>query len=59
MRSHRLPKPDRRRALELLADCPHDSNAKIGWEATITSVNFRVKGGIWLVRADGKKIKRW
>jgi hypothetical protein len=34
------------------------ANAKIGWEATITSVNFRVKGGITLVGREGKRIKR-
>jgi hypothetical protein len=34
------------------------ANAKIGWEATITSVNFRVKGGIALVGREGKRIKR-
>jgi uncharacterized protein (AIM24 family) len=32
--------------------------AMIGREATITSVNLRGKGGIALVRADGKKIER-
>ena len=36
----------------------NDSNAKIGWEGTITSVNFRVKGGIALVRTNGEKIER-
>jgi hypothetical protein len=40
--------------------CPlkgsHDST--IGWEGTITSVDFRVKGGIALVSVDGKKIER-
>ena len=46
-----LPGPDEVRTA-------NDSNAKIGWDATITSVRFRVTGGIALVRADGKKIKR-
>jgi hypothetical protein len=36
----------------------NDSNAKIGWAGIITSVNFRVKGGIALVRRNGKKIER-
>jgi hypothetical protein len=36
----------------------NDANAKLGWAATITSVNFRVKGDIiTLVRNDGKKLK--
>ena len=46
-----LPGPDEVRMA-------NDSNAKIGWEGTITSVNFRVKGGIALVRTKGEKIER-
>ena len=46
-----LPGPDEVRMA-------NDSNAKIGWEGTITSVNFRVKGGIALVRTNGEKIER-
>jgi hypothetical protein len=34
------------------------ANTKLGWDATITSVNFRVKGGLTLVRSDGERIKR-
>jgi hypothetical protein len=36
----------------------NEANAKIGWQATITSVNFRVRGGLTLVRSDGKKVKQ-
>jgi hypothetical protein len=36
----------------------NDANAKIGWEATITSVNFRVRGSLTLVGREGKRIKR-
>jgi hypothetical protein len=36
----------------------NEANAKLGWDATITSVNFRVKGGLTLVRSNGKRIKR-
>jgi hypothetical protein len=46
-----LPGPDEVRTA-------NDANAKLGWAATITSVNFRVKGDIiTLVRNDGKKLK--
>ena len=46
-----LPGPDEVRAA-------NESNAKIGWDATITSVNFRVKGGIVLVSKNRKNIER-
>lgn len=46
-----LPGPDEVRMA-------NDSNAKIGWKGTITSVNFRVKGGIALVRTNGEKNER-
>jgi hypothetical protein len=46
-----LPGPDEVRMA-------NDSNAKIGWGGTISSVNFRVKGGIALVRRSEKKIER-
>jgi hypothetical protein len=46
-----LPGPDEVRMA-------NESNAKIGWEATITSVNFRVKGGITLVRRNGRTTER-
>jgi hypothetical protein len=36
----------------------NDSNARIGWDGTITSVNFHVKGGLTLVSKDGKRIKQ-
>jgi hypothetical protein len=46
-----LPGPDEVRTA-------NDANAKLGWGATITSVNFRVKGDIIrLVENDGKKLK--
>jgi hypothetical protein len=45
-----LPGPDEVRMA-------NDSNAKIGWAGTISSVNFRVKGGIVLRRIE-KKIER-
>ena len=45
-----LPGPDEVRMA-------NDANAKIGWEATITSVNFRVKGGLTLTRINGKKVQ--
>jgi hypothetical protein len=45
-----LPGPDEVRMA-------NDSNAKIGWGGTISSVNFRVKGGIAL-RRNEKKIER-
>ena len=46
-----LPGPDEVRMA-------NDANAKLGWDATITSVNFRVKGDLKLVRIDSKKIKK-
>jgi hypothetical protein len=46
-----LPGPDEVRMA-------NEANAKIGWQATITSVNFRVRGGLTLVRSDGKKVKQ-
>ena len=46
-----LPGPDEVRMA-------NDANAKIGWQTTITSVNFRVRGGVTLVRSDGKKVKQ-
>jgi hypothetical protein len=35
----------------------NEANAKFGWGATITSVNFRVRGGLTLARIDGKRVK--
>jgi hypothetical protein len=35
----------------------NDANAKLGWDATMTSVNFRVKGDLTLVGINGKKVK--
>ena len=46
-----LPGPDEVRMA-------NDANAKLGWDATITSVNFRVKGDLKLVRIDSKKVKK-
>jgi hypothetical protein len=46
-----LPGPDEVRMA-------NEANAKMGWDATITSVNFRVKGGLPLVRSNGKKVKQ-
>jgi hypothetical protein len=46
-----LPGPDEVRMA-------NDSNARIGWDGTITSVNFHVKGGLTLVSKDGKRIKQ-
>jgi hypothetical protein len=46
-----LPGPDEVRIA-------NDSNGRIGWDGTITSVNFRVKGGLTLVSKDGKRIKQ-
>ena len=46
-----LPGPDEVRMA-------NESNAQIGWEATITSVNFRVKGDLALASVNGKKVKR-
>jgi hypothetical protein len=45
-----LPGPDEVRMA-------NDDNAKFGWHATITSVNFRVKGDLKLVGINGKRIK--
>ena len=45
-----LPGPDEVRMA-------NEDNAKMGWHAIITSVNFRVKGGLTLVRIDGIKVK--
>ena len=45
-----LPGPDEVRMA-------NDGNAKFGWDATITSVNFRVKGDLKLVGINGKKVK--
>jgi hypothetical protein len=36
----------------------NDSNARIGLDGTITSVNLHVKGGLTLVSKDGKRIKQ-
>ena len=46
-----LPGPDEVRMA-------NDANAKLGWDATITSVDFRVRGGLTLVRRNGKKVKQ-
>jgi hypothetical protein len=45
-----LPGPDEVRMA-------NDDNAKFGWDAIITSVNFRVKGDLKLVGINGKKVK--
>jgi hypothetical protein len=45
-----LPGPDEVRIA-------NESNVSIGWEATITSVNFHVKGGLTLTRINGKKVQ--
>ena len=45
-----LPGPDEVRTA-------NDANAKLGWGATITSVNFRVKGDIITLVRNGKKLK--
>jgi hypothetical protein len=45
-----LPGPDEVRMA-------NDDNAKFGWDATITSVNFRVKGDLKLVGSTGKRSK--
>jgi hypothetical protein len=34
------------------------ANAERGWEGTITSANFRVKGDITLAGVNGKSVKR-
>jgi hypothetical protein len=36
----------------------NDANAKFGWDGTITSVNFRVKGGLPLGRKSRKKVSQ-
>jgi hypothetical protein len=36
----------------------NDNNAKFGWDATISSVNFRVRGGLTLVSENGIGVKR-
>jgi hypothetical protein len=33
----------------------NESNAKFGWDGTITSINFRVKGGLALA---GKRVRK-
>jgi len=35
----------------------NNANAKLGWGGTITSVDFRLKGGLTLRRINGKKVK--
>jgi hypothetical protein len=35
----------------------NDANGKLGWDATITSVNFRLRGGLTLASIDGKRVK--
>jgi hypothetical protein len=45
-----LPGPDEVRMA-------NDANSKLGWDAIITSVNFRVRGGLTLTRIDGKRVK--
>jgi hypothetical protein len=46
-----LPGPDEVRMA-------NDSNAKFGWDGTITSVNFRVKGDLALARKSRKKVRQ-
>jgi hypothetical protein len=46
-----LPGPDEVRMA-------NDSNAKFGWDGTITSVNFRLKGGLALVSKGRKKVRQ-
>jgi hypothetical protein len=46
-----LPGPDEVRTA-------NDSNAKFGWDGTITSVNFRLKGGLALVSKGRKKVRQ-
>jgi hypothetical protein len=46
-----LPGPDEVRMA-------NDANAKFGWDGTITSVNFRVKGDLALARRSRKKVRQ-
>jgi hypothetical protein len=46
-----LPGPDEVRMA-------NDANAKFGWDGTITSVNFRVRNGLALVKKGHKKVKQ-
>jgi hypothetical protein len=46
-RRNRLPKPDRRRALELLADCPHEGCA----QAVMLANGVSIEQMVALVRA--------
>ena len=46
-----LPGPDEVRTA-------NGANAEMGWDATITSANFRVKGDITLAGVNGKSVKR-
>jgi hypothetical protein len=46
-----LPGPDEVRMA-------NDSNARMGWDGTITSANFRVRGDITLASVNGKSVKR-
>jgi hypothetical protein len=46
-----LPGPDEVRVA-------NESNAKFGWDGTITSINFRVKGGLALARRSRKKVSQ-
>jgi hypothetical protein len=46
-RSRRLPKPDRRRALQLLADCPQEGCT----QAILVAHGFTVEQMVELVRA--------
>jgi hypothetical protein len=36
----------------------NDNNARIGWDATITTVDYRVKGDPVLISIGGKRVKR-
>jgi hypothetical protein len=45
-----LPGPDEVRMA-------NDANSKLGWDATITSVDFRVRGGLTLASIDRKRVK--
>jgi hypothetical protein len=36
----------------------NDNNAGMGWDATITAVDYRVKGDPVLITIGGKRIKR-
>jgi hypothetical protein len=46
-----LPGPDEVRMA-------NESNAKFGWDGTITSINFRVKGDLALARRSRKKVRQ-